>query len=107
MNKINEKLDIMLEIFSKATKVPFVPPSPKGPKALSMPSVDIPKLPGAPMADIKPVSNAPQAKKNPVKIAEQINNPDTKKIAVKQAKEMLKIEKNGQWKLSKYSNPEL
>jgi hypothetical protein len=104
MDKIHKNLDFLIEVLAKAVKIKPTLPSPKGPKTLPMPSVDMPKLPGAPTTDIKAVSNAPQAKKNPLKIAEQINNPDAKKLAMKQAKELLKVSKNGQWSLSKYSS---
>lgn len=59
-----------------------------------MPTPSIPKVPKAPT--ITPISQ-----KNPVKVAQQVSDPATKKIAVKQAKEIVKTDKNGQWKLDK------
>jgi hypothetical protein len=59
---------------------------------LGLPSPNTPQMPKAPTI-------APINKKNPVKVAQQIADPATKKIAVKQAKQILKTDKNGQWKL--------
>lgn len=61
--------------------------------------VALPKLPKpvAPVQAIAP-SAAPQTTKDPLKVAQQIQDPSAKKVAVKQAK-MIKFDKNGQWKL--------
>jgi hypothetical protein len=62
-----------------------------------------PKLP-TPVAPIKAPevaapSNAPASGKNPVKAAQQIQDPSVKKVAVKQAKSLVKFDKNGQWSI--------
>lgn len=54
-----------------------------------------PKPPGIP----KPPTTAPVSKKNPVKVAQQIQDQPTKKLAVSSAKEMIKTDSNGQWKI--------
>ena len=71
-----------------------------------VPQIASPKAPGLPKpvepikpATVAPPSNAPASAKNPVKVAQQIKDPSTKKIAVKQAKSLVKFDKNGQWSL--------
>lgn len=100
MDAIHTKLDFLLEVLSKAnSSQPFLP-SPKGPKVVTVPGATLPKLPGAPTNNIKAVSVAPPSKKSPVDVAQQVSNPDTQKIAVKQAKELIKTSPNGQWYLA-------
>lgn len=92
MNKIQEKIKEIKEVLEKALKL--LPP----PKIIGLPS---PKAVGMPSADVsatpKKPSIAPAAKKNPVDVAQQLKDPSIKKLAVKQAKEFVKTDKNGQW----------
>lgn len=57
-----------------------------------LPSPTKPKAPKAPTV-------APTTKKNPLKVAQQIKEPSIKKLAVSTAKEMIKFDDNGQWKI--------
>ena len=70
-----------------------------------LPSPHTPKMPtvGVASAPVKPATPtiAPTNKKNPMKQAQQIQDPSTKKVAVKHAKAILKTDKNGQWSLDK------
>lgn len=75
-------------------------------KANLMPSVKPPKIPGMaqPTAPAVPQpAGAPASAKNPVNQAQQIQDKAIKPIAVKQAKGMVKTDKNGQWKLDEDS----
>lgn len=65
---------------------------------MQLPLPKIPK-PVAPIGQPKMPSAAPAAQKNPVNVAQQIQDQSSKKIAVKQAKSLVKYDKNGQWKL--------
>ena len=64
-------------------------------KAAALPGMPTPTVPTPPAQP----TTAPVAQKNPLKIAQQISDPSTKKLAVKQAKAVLKTDKNGQWSL--------
>ena len=61
-------------------------------KANGMPSPTPPQAPAAPTA-------APTSKKNPLKVAQQIQVKPIKAVAVKAAKETLKVAKTGQWSI--------
>ena len=79
MESLEKKL---LEIQDLMKKINLLP-SPKAPQAPKMPSI------------------APVNQKNPVDQAQQIADPAFKKLAVKQAKALVKVDKNGQWSLDK------
>lgn len=66
----------------------------------ALPIIKLPK----PITPIKPIditsskpSLAPTSQKDPLKVAQQIPDPGMKQIA----KEVIKTDKNGQWKLDK------
>jgi hypothetical protein len=66
--------------------------------SIKTPRMSLPKPPSPPKA--KGVS--PNSKKDPVKVAEQIQSPEIKPMAMdaaKQAKESMKVSKLGQWKI--------
>lgn len=67
-------------------------------KANLLPSPNPPQAPAAPTV-------APTSKKNPLKVAQQIQIKPIKAVAVKAAKETLKVAKNGQWNLNKAEIP--
>ena len=88
LNKKIEQLQDLLKQFNATIKGPKMP-------KLAKPAA-IAKMPNS---GIKPAN-----KKDPVKVAEQIQNPDIKPMAMdaaKQAREALKISKLGQWNISK------
>jgi hypothetical protein len=66
-------------------------------KKLGTGIIPSPKAPAAPA--VPQPAGAPTSTKNPVKVAQQISDPTTKPLVVKQAKSMIKTDKNGQWKL--------
>lgn len=73
---------------NKALMVPAIKPMTLN-SSLPKPSIKQPsKIPSA---------LPPPSKKDPVKVAEQLKNPNPGKVNM----EVLKIEKNGQWKLEK------
>lgn len=69
--------------------------SPNKPKSPSLKQPEAPK---------PPVPKAPDSKKNPIKVAEQIQEPDTKKQVMKEA---IKLSKNGQWSFTKAEGPQM
>ena len=88
--ELKEALEKALKLSSKAAALP----SPKAPKMPTNPHIeaiviDMPKQPNL----------TPNSKKDPTKQAEQIKDPSMKNQAMKQAKEKLKLSKNGQWSL--------
>ncbi len=90
-DKTEKLLKSLLSIKTGASKdlmVPSLkPPSFKTPKpSIKQPTAN--KIPGG---------FPPPSKKDPVKVAEQLKNPNPEKVKV----EVLKIENNGQWSLSK------
>lgn len=92
MDKLETKLRLLKETLEKAIALP----SPKGPKVPTAPSVgNLSKDP------TKMPSLAPNSKKNPVKQAEQVEDPHAKAQELYNAKEKLKLSKNGQWSLDK------
>lgn len=84
MDNIDQKLEEIEALIKNMGGMQL--PLPKPPKPIT------PVAPGK-------VSAAPQSQKNPVNQAQQIQDPAVKKIAVKQAKSMIKFDNNGQWKL--------
>lgn len=80
MEALEKKLNDIKEQLEKALNIL---PSPKAPQAPTTPNM------------------TPSTKKNPVKVAQQLKDPSSKKIAVKQAKEVVKVGQGGQWKLDK------
>jgi hypothetical protein len=92
MDKIQDKIEYVKELLEKALKL-VSPPKISGlpsPKAIGVPNSNSSLQPKKP-------SIAPAAKKNPVDVAQQIKDPSIKKLAVNQAKEFVKTDKNGQW----------
>lgn len=85
MDKIDEKLLEIEELIKNIGGMQIA--MPKVPKPATLPTA------------VKAPSTAPTSQKDPLKVAQQISDPSTKKAAVKQAKSILKIENNGQWKL--------
>lgn len=83
MDTLTKHLESIQELIKKISAAPGLMPSPKAP---IMPGI------------VQP-TGAPASTKNPVKVAQQISDPQIKPIAVKQAKIMVKTDKNGQWKL--------
>ena len=102
MNNMYEKLEelehLIKGIMSPSLSSPNIAPAIKQTAPTGRPNG-----PGMPKMGIKApkvgtgISNV--SKKNPVKIAEQINNPDTKKESIKSAKEGLSFNSRGQWSL--------
>ena len=89
MEKLHTTLSILKETLEKAIALP----SPKGPKA---PTSD----PAIAIEEPKQPSLTPGSKKDPTKQAQQMEDPDQKAHALKQAKsKMVVIAKNGQWSL--------
>ena len=95
MEELLEKIERLKE-FRKALIAPKPPQINTSPKA--------PGLPKPPSGDLKlpkpPTGKGPSSKKNPAKVAQQLKEPSQKKFAMKQAKESLSTNKNGQWNLS-------
>jgi hypothetical protein len=93
--KVDDLLKSLLSVKTGASKdlmVPAIkPPSFKTPK----PSI---KQPGIPKI---PSGLPPPSKKDPAKVAQQLKNPQPGKASV----EVLKVEDNGQWSLSKTDVP--
>lgn len=87
MEELHKKLIRIQELLKGEGQVA----SPK-PPALPKPVQPIAPQVGGP-------TNAPTSTKSPVNVAQQIKEPKIKKIAVKQAKSLVKFEKNGQWSL--------
>jgi hypothetical protein len=67
--------------------------------AIKQPAIKVPKVPNQTANKLPGI--APDSKKDPIKVAEQLKNPRPKKVKV----EILKVEDNGQWSLSKASEP--
>jgi len=77
MEKLEQNLTQLKDLLKALTGLP-TPSQPEAPK--------VPTL-------------APSSKKNPLKVAQQVQDKPVKKLAVKAAKNVLKIHKNGQWEL--------
>lgn len=87
--------DLIKKIKALSASVKSLLPSPKGP---AKPTASA----AAPKAPKPPSPKSVKSQKDPVKLAEQLTDPDTKKNAVKAAKqnrETLNISKDGQWSL--------
>jgi len=77
--------------------------------AQNLESLSRPKINPTPNSDVvkpsKPIKPTTQGqKKDPKKMAEQLKNPDSKKIAmdnIKSGANLLKFNENGQWSLTK------
>lgn len=92
MEKLLQKLNKIKEL----TKSLEIPPSPKPPKPPTPDGPESVKKPEAPKA------GAATSKKDPRKMAEQLQNPDIKDQAMKEAKKLkegVSFSKSGQWKL--------
>lgn len=87
MEELHKKLIEIRDLLKGAPQV-------AGPKPPALPK---PIQPVAPQ--VAQPSGAPASTKNPVDVAQQIKEPKIKKVAVKQAKSLVKFEKNGQWSL--------
>jgi len=88
MEKLEQKLKELQEVLHKALAIQPIAQI----KPLKIGAAMSPKTLGKP-------SGAPVSKKNIVNQANQVAEPAAKKIAVKQAKEAVKVDKNGQWSL--------
>jgi hypothetical protein len=95
MDKLAEKIEelrkSLLSLKTNAKKDFFVP-------TIKQPSVKIPK-PSIKQPSVGKIPSGlpPPSKKDPVKVAEQLKNPNPGKVSM----EVLKVENNGQWTLSK------
>lgn len=87
MEKLEKTLNMIMELL-KGAPVMVSGNIPKLPK---------PVQPAKPV--IKPVTASPVTNKNPVNVAQQIKDPSVKSSAIKQAKSLVKFDKNGQWSL--------
>ena len=97
MDKLIKKLEDLQTLLKKKTMSFKAGQNLSSPSKPSTSSVKAPEAP-------KPASpKAPTSKKDPVMVAEQIQNPDTKKQVMKEA---IKISKAGQWSLTK-AEPEM
>lgn len=92
-----EKLEQQLEEIRSLIKGLKLATPPKMPALASTKNVGMPS-PVAPVVPAIPTLT-PNSKKNPIDVAQQVKNPGVKKLAVKQAKEFMKTDSNGQWKL--------
>ena len=78
-------------------------PSPSGPKKVKAPNMDIATNSIQPAAPEAPKTLNNQSKKDPTKVAAQIETPDAKEAAKKQAEKMkegITVNKLGQWSLN-------
>ena len=91
MEHLEKKLLEIQDLIKKAAGAPVLP-SPTTPKAPTVAAPAAATMPATP-------TMTPTSQKNPVKQAQQIQDQATKKVAVKQAKSILKTDKNGQWSL--------
>lgn len=87
--KVEELLKSLLSVKTGASKDLMVP-------ALKPPTLKTPSIKPAATAKI-PSGLPPPSKKDPVKVAQQLKNPNPGKVNV----EVLKVENNGQWTLTK------
>lgn len=92
--KVEELLKSLLSIKTGASKDLMVP-------ALKSPTLKTPSIKQSSTSKI-PSALPPPSKKDPKKVAEQLRNPNPGKVNV----EVLKIEDNGQWTLSKTAAPD-
>ena len=96
MEKIEQKLEEIRDLL-KANAMPSPNPPMKIKEIKPLTPVSQLKT-TAPVQPAAPTL-APTSKKNPLKVAQQIQDKPIKQEAVKQAKETLKVAKNGQWSL--------
>ena len=95
---ITDKIDQIEELI----KNNFLP-SPKGPKKVKAPDMGVQQPTQPPQVQEAPKSGANLSQKDPAKVAEQMQNPDLKDNAKKQAEKMkegITVNKLGQWNLS-------
>lgn len=78
-------------------------PSPKGPKKVKAPGMDVQQPMQQPQMQEAPKAGTNLSQKDPTKVAEQMQNPDLKDNAKKQAEKMkegITVNKLGQWNLN-------
>jgi len=94
MENLLKKIAEIQELIKAAGNVPAIKP-PTPPKPIDPIKQITPKQ----TSSLQNPSVTPINQKNPVNAAQQIQDPNIKKLAVTQAKQMIKTDKNGQWSL--------